>query len=141
MAKMGIEFSFIDNPEDLDAWQAAVRPNTKCFYGETLGNPKNNFLDIPAVAEIAHSNGVPLMVDNTAASPWLVRPLEWGADIVVHSATKFIGGHGNSIGGIIVDGGSFDFSANDKFPGFTEPDPSYNGLAYWPALGARFLHH
>lgn len=135
MAKMGIEFSFIDNPEDLDAWQAAVRPNTKCFYGETLGNPKNNFLDIPAVAEIAHSNGVPLMVDNTAASPWLVRPLEWGADIVVHSATKFIGGHGNSIGGIIVDGGSFDFSANDKFPGFTEPDPSYNGLAYWPALG------
>lgn len=136
LPKMGIEVSFVDQPDDMDAWQAAVQPNTKCFFGETIPNPKNNFLDIPAVAKVAHKNGVPLMVDNTVASPWLVRPFEHGADIVVHSATKFIGGHGTSIGGLIVDGGSFDFSQNDKFPGFTEPDPSYGGLAYWPALGA-----
>src|SRR6478752_5974807 len=116
--KIGIEVSFIDDPDDLDAWRAAVKPNTKAFYGETIGNPKNDFLD------------------NTVASPWLIRPFEHGADIVVHSATKFIGGHGTSIGGVIVDGGSFDFSANDKFPGFTEPDPSYHGLSFWPALGA-----
>lgn len=135
LPKMGIEVSFVDQPDDMDAWQAAVQLNTKCFFGETIPNPKNNFLDIPAVAEVAHKNGVPLMVDNTVASPWLVRPFEHGADIVVHSATKFIGGHGTSIGGLIVDGGSFDFSQNDKFPGFTEPDPSYGGLAYWPALG------
>ena len=135
LPKLGIEVSFVDEPDDLEAWQAAVQPNTKCFYGETFGNPKNNYLNIPAVSELAHQNGVPLIVDNTVATPWLVRPLEWGADIVIHSATKFIGGHGNSIGGLIVDGGSFDFSANDKFPGFTEPDPSYNGLAHWPALG------
>ncbi|MCU1372136.1 MAG: metY [Ilumatobacteraceae bacterium] len=134
--KIGIEVTFVDDPDDLDAWRAAVKPNTKAFYGETIGNPKNDFLDIAAISAIALEVGVPLIVDNTVASPWLIRPFEHGADIVVHSATKFIGGHGTSIGGVIVDGGSFDFSANDKFPGFTEPDPSYHGLSFWPALGA-----
>ena len=133
--------TFIDDPDDLDAWRAAVQPNTKAFYGETIGNPRNDVLDIEGVSGVAHEDGVPLIVDNTVASPWLIRPLEWGADIVVHSATKFIGGHGTSIGGVIVDGGTFDFSANDKFPMFTEPDPSYHGLQYWPALGAGLLHH
>ncbi len=135
LPKIGIETTFITDPDNLDEWRAAVRPNTKAFYGETIGNPRNDVLDIEGVSAVAHENGVPLIVDNTVASPYLMRPLEWGADIVVHSATKFIGGHGTSIGGIIVDGGSFDFSAGDKFPQFTEPDPSYHGLAYWPALG------
>jgi O-acetylhomoserine (thiol)-lyase len=136
LPKFGIDVTFIDEPDDLDAWRAAVRPDTKAFYGESIGNPRNDVLDIEGISGIAHENGVPLIVDNTVASPWLIRPLEWGADIVVHSATKFIGGHGTSIGGVIIDGGSFDFSANDKFPMFTEPDPSYHGLTYWPALGA-----
>ena len=135
LPKMGIECTFIDDPDDLDAWQAAVRPNTKAFYGESIGNPRNDVLDIAGVAEAAHANGVPLIVDNTVATPWLIRPLEHGADIVVHSATKFIGGHGTSIGGLLVDGGSFDFSASGKHPMFTEPDPSYHGLTYWDALG------
>ena len=134
--KIGIEVSFVDDPDDLDAWRAAVKPNTKAFYGESIGNPKNDFLDIPAISALAHEVGVPLIIDNTVATPWLIRPFEHGADIVVHSATKFIGGHGTSIGGVIVDGGSFDFSVGDKYPGFTEPDPSYHGLQYWPALGA-----
>ena len=136
LPKFGIETTFIEDPDDLDAWRAAVRPNTKAFYGETIGNPRNDILDIEGIAGVAHESGVPLIVDNTVATPFLIRPLEWGADIVVHSATKFIGGHGTSIGGVIIDGGSFDFSANDKFPQFTEPDASYHGLAYWPALGA-----
>jgi O-acetylhomoserine (thiol)-lyase len=136
LPRFGIETTFVSDPDDLDEWRAAVRPNTKAFYGETIGNPRNDVLDIEGIAAIAHENGVPLIVDNTVATPYLIRPLEWGADIVVHSATKFIGGHGNSIGGVIVDGGSFDFSANDKFPMFTEPDASYHGLSYWPALGA-----
>ena len=135
LPKFGIDVTFIDDPDDLDAWRSAVRPNTKAFYGETIGNPRNDVLDIEGVSAVAHDNGVPLIVDNTVASPWLIRPLEWGADIVVHSATKFIGGHGTSIGGLIVDGGSFDFGANDKFPMYTTPDPSYHGLTYWPALG------
>src|SRR3954468_20771605 len=135
LPRYGIETTFIDDPDDLEAWRAAVRPNTKAFYGETIGNPRNDILDIAGVAGVAHEHGVPLIVDNTVATPYLIRPLEWGADIVVHSATKFIGGHGTSIGGLIVDGGSFDFSAGDKYPQFTEPDPSYHGLAYWPALG------
>ena len=136
LPKIGIEVTFVDDPDDLDAWRAAVKPNTKAFYGESIGNPKNDFLDMAAISAVAHEAGVPLIIDNTVATPWLIRPFEHGADIVVHSATKFIGGHGTSIGGVIVDGGSFDFSSNDKFPGFTEPDPSYHGLQFWPALGA-----
>ena len=136
LPKLGIEVSFVEDPDDLDAWAAAVRPNTKAFYGEGIGNPKNDILDIAAVSEVAHAHGVPLIVDNTVATPYLLNPIDHGADIVVHSATKFLGGHGTAIAGAIVDGGSFDFSANDRFPQFTEPDPSYHGLAYWPALGA-----
>ena len=136
LPKFGIEATFVDDPDNLDEWRNAIRPNTKAFYGETIGNPRNDVLDIEGISKVAHEAGVPLIVDNTVASPWLIRPFEWGADIVVHSATKFIGGHGTSIGGLVVDGGSFDFSANDKFPMFTEPDPSYHGLQYWPALGA-----
>ena len=134
LPKMGITVSFIDDPDNLDAWSAAMQDNTKAFFGETLPNPKNNVIDIAGIAGIAHQHGVPLIVDNTAASPYLCRPIEHGADIVVHSATKYIGGHGTSIGGVIIDGGTFDFG-NGKFPNFTEPDPSYHGLAYWPALG------
>ncbi len=136
LPKMGIDVSFVEDPDDLDAWAAAVRPNTKAFFGETIGNPKNDILDISGVAEVAHSNGVPLIVDNTIATPYLIQPLRHGADIVTHSATKFLGGHGTAIAGVIVDGGSFDFSQGDKFPQFVDPDPSYHGLAYWPALGA-----
>jgi O-acetylhomoserine (thiol)-lyase len=136
LPKIGIEVSFIDDPDDLDAWRAAVRPETKAFFGETIGNPRNDFLDIRGVADVAHEAGIPLIVDNTVASPWLIRPIEHGADVVVHSMTKFIGGHGTSIGGVIVDAGSFDFGAHaDRFPQYTEPDPSYHGLQYWPALG------
>ena len=135
LPKMGIEVTFVEDPDDLDSWRAAARDNTKVFYGETVGNPKNDCLDIEGVAAVAHDAGVPLMLDNTVPSPYLINPLKWGADIVVHSMTKFIGGHGNSIGGVIVDGGTFDFGANDRFPNFTEPDPSYHGLAFWPALG------
>ncbi len=135
MPKMGIEVTFIEDPHNLDEWRAAVRDNTKVFYGETFGNPGNDFLDIAAVAEIAHDNDCPLMIDNTAATPYLVQPFQHGADIVVHSTTKYIGGHGTSIGGVIVDGGSFDFGASGRFKNYLEPDPSYHGLAYWPALG------
>ncbi|MGA0081249.1 MAG: bifunctional o-acetylhomoserine/o-acetylserine sulfhydrylase [Ilumatobacteraceae bacterium] len=136
LPKMGIEVTFVDDPDNLDQWKLAARPNTKAFYGEVLANPRNNVLDIEGISKVAHDVGVPLIVDNTVPTPYLIRPLEWGADIVVHSLTKFIGGHGTSIGGAIIDGGSFDFSQNDRFPNFTEPDPSYHGLAYWPALGA-----
>jgi O-acetylhomoserine (thiol)-lyase len=135
LPKLGIDVSFVDDPDDLDAWQAAVRDNTKLFYGEMNPNPKNNWLDVAGVSGVAHNNSVPLMVDNTAATPYLVRPFEHGADIVVHSATKYIGGHGTSIGGLIVDGGTFDWGESGKFPNMTEPDPSYHGLPYWPALG------
>src|SRR5690606_19864853 len=135
LPKLGIDVSFIEDPDDLDAWRGAIRDNTKALYGESIGNPRNDIFDIEAVASIAHENGVPLIIDNTVATPYLIRPIEWGADIVVHSATKFIGGHGNSIGGVIVDGGTFDYGASGRFPGFTEPDPSYHGLQYWPMLG------
>jgi O-acetylhomoserine (thiol)-lyase len=135
LAKMGVEVTFIDDPDDLDAWAAAVRPETAAFYGETIGNPKGDILDIPGVARVAHEHHVPLVVDNTLASPYLCQPLAHGADIVLHSATKFIGGHGTAIGGVLVDGGSFDFGASGRHPGFTEPDPSYHGLEYWKALG------
>jgi O-acetylhomoserine (thiol)-lyase len=135
LPKLGVEVDFVDDPDDLEQWRRAVRPNTKAFFAETLANPQNNVLDIEGVSGVAHEAGIPLIVDNTVPTPYLIRPLEWGADIVVHSTTKFLNGHGNSIGGAIVDGGTFDYGASGRFPNFTEPDPSYHGLAYWPALG------
>ncbi len=135
MPKMGIEVSFVEDPDDLDAWRSLVRPTTRAFFGESIGNPRNDVLDIRGVADVAHEAGVPLIIDNTVATPYLIRPFEWGADIVVHSATKFIGGHGTSIGGVLLDSGTFDFGAGDRFPGMNEPDPSYHGLQYWSALG------
>ncbi|MFM7307769.1 MAG: bifunctional o-acetylhomoserine/o-acetylserine sulfhydrylase, partial [Actinomycetota bacterium] len=135
LPKMGIAVSFVDDPDDLDEWRKAAKPNTKAFYGEVLANPRNNVLDIEGISKVAHEAGVPLIVDNTVPTPYLIRPIEWGADIVVHSLTKFIGGHGTSIGGAIIDGGTFDFGASGRYKNFTEPDPSYHGLAYWPALG------
>jgi O-acetylhomoserine (thiol)-lyase len=128
--KLGVEVSFVDDPDDLDAWRAAIRPNTKAFFGEIIGNPKGDVFDVEGVSGVAHEHGIPLMIDNTLATPYLCRPLEFGADIIVHSATKFIGGHGTSIGGIIVDGGSFDYAGSGRFPNFTEPDPSYHGLVF-----------
>jgi O-acetylhomoserine (thiol)-lyase len=136
LPKIGIEVTFVEDQDDLDAWQAAIRPNTKAFFGETIANPKINILDIEGVSGVAHKNGLPLIVDNTVASPYLLRPLEHGADIVVHSATKFLGGHGTIIAGAIVDGGKFPWSKHvDKFPGLTEPDPSYHGASYTGVLG------
>jgi len=136
LPKMGIEVTFVEDPDSLDEWRAAARPNTKLFFAETIGNPRSNVLDIEGVAGVAHETGVPLVVDNTVPTPYGCRPLEHGADIVVHSATKFIGGHGTAIAGVVVDGGTFDFGAHaDRFPGFSEPDSSYHGLQYWPALG------
>ncbi|WP_041789782.1 bifunctional o-acetylhomoserine/o-acetylserine sulfhydrylase [Microlunatus phosphovorus] len=135
-AKLGVEVTFIDDPDDLESWRSAVQPNTKVFFAETISNPKQDILDIESVAAVAHEAGVPLIVDNTIATPYLIRPLEWGADVVVHSATKYLGGHGTAIGGVIVDGGSFDFAADpERFPQFNQPDPSYNGLRYAPDLG------
>ncbi|MDQ1381693.1 MAG: O-acetylhomoserine (thiol)-lyase [Actinomycetota bacterium] len=128
--KLGIEVTFVDDPDDLDAWKAAIRPNTKALYGESIGNPKGDIFDFEGVSQIAHDNKIPLVIDSTLASPALLQPLKHGADIVLHSATKFIGGHGTSIGGIIVDGGSFDYPGSGRFPGFTEPDPSYHGLVF-----------
>ena len=136
LPKLGIAVDFVDEPDYLDAWAAAVKPNTRAFYGETIGNPRGDVLDIPGIAGVAHANNVPLIVDSTLATPYLANPLAHGADIVVHSATKFIGGHGTAIGGVIVDGGTFDFGASGRHPAFTEPDPSYHGLKYWEALGA-----
>lgn len=135
LPKLGIEVTFVADPDDLEEWRDAVRPNTKAFYGETIGNPRGDILDTAGVSEVAHAAGVPLIVDNTLATLYLYRPLEHGADIVVHSATKFIGGHGTAIGGVIVDGGRFDFGASGRFSNFTTPDPSYHGLVYWEALG------
>ena len=133
--KIGIDVSFVADPHDLDQWRSAVKPNTKAFFGEVLPNPKNDVLDIEGVSAVAHEVGVPLIVDNTVPSPYGINPLKWGADVVVHSTTKFIGGHGTSIGGVIIDGGTFDYGASGRHPGLTEPDPSYHGLAYFPALG------
>jgi O-acetylhomoserine (thiol)-lyase len=136
MPKLGIEVSFVDDPDDLDAWRAALRPNTKLLFAETLGNPRGNVLDVAAVAGVAHEAGLPLMVDNTVPTPYLLRPIEHGADIVVHSATKFLGGHGTAIGGVVIDSGTFDWAAHaDRYPGLTTPDPSYHGLNYAEALG------
>ena len=136
LPKLGIEVSFVENPDDLDSWRAAARPNTKAFYGESIANPKNDILDIAGVAGVAHEIGVPLIVDNTVATPYLVRPIEWGADVVVHSATKYIGGHGTAIAGVIVDSGNFDYAQYpDRFPNYNLPDPSYHGLVYARDLG------
>src|SRR4051794_9933724 len=136
LAKLGIETTFVEDQDDLEAWRAAVRPNTKLFFAETIGNPRINVLDIRAVADVAHENDIPLIVDNTIATPYLIRPFEHGADIVVHSATKFLGGHGTVVAGAIVDGGRFKWSEHvDKFPGLTEPDPSYHGASYTTAVG------
>lgn len=136
LQKFGLEVSFVENPDELEQWRAAVRPNTKAFFGETVSNPRQDVLDIEGVAEVAHQAGVPLIVDNTLATPYLIRPLEWGADVVVHSATKYLGGHGTAIAGVIVDGGSFDYAADPaRFPGFNTPDESYNGLVFARDLG------
>ena len=136
MPKWGVETTFVDDANNLDAWKRAIKPNTKAFFGETIANPKNDLLDIEAVAKVAHKNGVPLIVDNTVATPFLIRPIEWGADVVVHSATKFLSGHGNVVVGAIVDSGKFDYAQYpDKFKNFNEPDPSYHGLVYAQALG------
>ena len=131
--KMSVEVTWVD-PDDLDAWRQAVQDNTKLFYGETIGNPTGNVLDIEAIAAIAHENDIPLMIDNTFASPYLCRPIDWGADIVVESATKFIGGHGTSIGGVVVESGKFDWS-NGRFPVIADPSPAYHGLAFHDTFG------
>jgi len=134
LPKIGITVKFV-NPDDPENFRSAITDKTKALYAETIGNPRGDILDIEAVARIAHEHGIPLIVDNTLPSPYLCRPIEHGADIVVHSATKFIGGHGTSIGGVIVDGGTFDWKASGKFPGLTEPDPSYHGVVYTDAVG------
>jgi O-acetylhomoserine (thiol)-lyase len=135
LPRLGINTTFVD-PDEPENFEKAINENTKALYIESIGNPGINVVDIEAVANIAHKHGIPLIVDNTFGTPYLVRPIEYGANIVVHSATKFIGGHGTSIGGIIVDGGNFDWAQNDKFPGFTEPDTSYHGLRYAHDIGA-----
>lgn len=129
LPKLGVTVSFVEDPDDPENWRSLVRENTKAFYAETIGNPKGDVLDIETVAGVAHDNGVPLIVDNTVATPYLIRPFEHGADIVVHSATKYLGGHGTAITGIIVDSGRFDWTGG-KFPGFTTPDPTYHGVVY-----------
>ncbi|MGB8384580.1 MAG: PLP-dependent transferase, partial [Dermatophilaceae bacterium] len=136
LPKFGIDVSFIEDPTDLGSWQAAIQPNTKLLFGESIANPKVEILDIEAVADLAHSVGVPLVVDNTVATPFVTRPIEWGADIVLHSATKYLGGHGTSIGGVIVDAGRFDFGADpEKYPAYNTPEESYHGLVFARDLG------
>lgn len=131
----GISTTFVD-PDIENAFEGAIKPNTKAIFIETLGNPNSNIIDIEAVAKVAHSHGIPLVVDSTFATPYLVRPIEYGADIVVHSATKFIGGHGTAIGGVIVDGGTFDWIKSGKYPWISEPNPSYHGISFAKAVGA-----
>ena len=135
LVDFGVTTTFVD-PFNLEEVEAAIRDNTKALYIETLGNPNSEVVDIEAFANLAHKHGLPLLVDNTFATPYLVRPIEYGADIVIHSATKFIGGHGTTIGGVIVDGGHFDWGASDKFPQLTEPNPSYHGISFVQAAGA-----
>jgi len=136
LPKLGIEVTFVENTGDPESWRAASRPNTKLFFGETIANPKSEILDIEAVSAVAHEIGVPLVVDNTIATPYLLRPIEHGADIVVHAATKYLGGHGTTIAGAIVDSGNFDFGADpERFPNYNTPDPSYHGLVYARDLG------
>ena len=135
LATQGISNTII-NVNDLDALEAAIKPNTKVVYAETFGNPNSDVLDLEGVAAVAHKHGIPFIVDNTFGTPYLIRPLEHGADVVVHSATKFLGGHGTSLGGVIVDGGKFDWKQNDKFPTLSKPDPSYHGIVFADAVGA-----
>ena len=135
LATQGISNTII-NVNDLEALEAAIKPNTKVVYAETFGNPNSDVLDLEGVAAVAHKHGIPFIVDNTFGTPYLIRPLEHGADIVVHSATKFLGGHGSSLGGVIVDGGKFDWKQNDKFPTLSKPDPSYHGIVFADAVGA-----
>ncbi len=135
LSDFGIKTTFVDD-DDLTNFEKAILPNTKAIFIESLGNPNSNVIDIEALADIAHKNGIPLIVDNTFATPYLLRPIEYGADIVVHSATKFIGGHGTSIGGVIIDSGNFDWTQNDKFPGLTKPNPSYHGAVLSSVAGA-----
>ena len=134
LVEQGITTTFVD-PSDPENFAKAIKPNTKLIYAETLGNPNSDVFDIEAAAKIAHSNGIPLVIDNTFATPFLCRPIEYGADIVVHSATKFMGGHGTVMGGVVVDGGNFDWAQNDKFPGLSEPNPSYHGIVFTEAAG------
>jgi len=133
LRKMNVELTWVD-PDDPDAWRDAVRANTKAFFAETIGNPGGNVLDIERVASVAHDHELPLIVDNTFATPYLCRPIEWGADIVVHSATKFIGGHGTSIGGVVVEAGTFNWS-NGRFPVIADPSPAYHGLQFHETFG------
>ena len=136
LKKFGIETTFVEDPDDLGQWRAALRPNTKLFFGEVVSNPRQDVLDIEGISAVAHEHGIPLIVDNTLSTPYLIRPIEWGADIVVHSATKYLGGHGNAIAGVIVDSGNFDFAQDpERFPGFNTPDESYQGLVYARDLG------
>ncbi len=136
LPKFGVEVTFVDDANDLESWKKAIRPNTKALFGETIANPKNEILDIEGVAKIAHDFGVPLIVDNTVATPYILRPIEHGADVVVHSATKFLSGHGNTVVGAIIDAGKFDYAQYpERFKGFNEPDESYHGLVYAQALG------
>lgn len=131
----GITATFVD-PDEENSFENAIQPNTKALYIETLGNPNSNIIDIEEVAKIAHKHGIPLVVDSTFATPYLVRPIEYGADIVVHSATKFIGGHGTAIGGVIIDGGTFDWKASGRYPWISEPNPSYHGISFADAAGS-----
>lgn len=133
--QFGVDTTFVD-PSDFDEIRGAIKENTKAIFIETLGNPNSDVVDIESIAQIAHENKIPLVIDNTFATPYLVRPIEYGADIVVHSATKFIGGHGTTIGGVIVDSGKFDWEASGKFPSLTEPNPSYHGISFTKAVGA-----
>ena len=135
LPRFGVEVTFVEDPDDLDAWRAAATPSTRAFFAETVSNPRSHVLDLEGVSGVAHEVGVPLVVDNTVATPYLLRPLEHGADVVVHSATKYLGGHGTAIAGVIVDGGRFDYGQGDRFRGFTTPDDSYNGLVYARDLG------
>ncbi|MBR1657385.1 MAG: O-acetylhomoserine aminocarboxypropyltransferase/cysteine synthase [Synergistaceae bacterium] len=134
LVEQGLTTTFVD-PSDPDNFAKAIKPNTKLLYAETLGNPNSDVIDIEAVAKVAHEHGLPLVIDNTFATPFLCRPIEYGADIVVHSATKFIGGHGSVMGGVVVDGGNFDWAQNDKFPGLSKPNPSYHGVVFTQAAG------
>lgn len=134
LPEQGVTASFVD-PSVPENFEKAIQPNTKLLYAETLGNPNSDVIDIEAIAKIAHKHGIPLVIDNTFATPFLCRPIEYGADIVVHSATKFIGGHGSVMGGVVVDGGNFDWAASGKFPGLSEPNPSYHGVVFTKAAG------